>query len=84
SMLFDVSGLEQIALVILINLTWSAKDKPDDLLDKLIAKKQLANSNFLSCCVDEVAWFHTHNLKYPDIRVSMQRILSLPPNQQAK
>ncbi|MBO1273707.1 hypothetical protein J3L11_18985, partial [Shewanella sp. 4t3-1-2LB] len=41
SMLFDVSGLEQIALVILINLTWSAKDKPDDLLDKLIAKKQL-------------------------------------------
>lgn len=84
SMLFDVSDLESTALIILANLTWSAKDKPDDLLDKLIAKKQLANPEFLNCCVDEVAWFHTHNLKYPDIRVSMQRILCSPPNQQFK
>lgn len=84
SMLFDVSGLESTALAILANLTWSAKDKPDDLLDKLIARKQLANPEFLNCCLDEVAWFNTHNLKYPDIRVSMQRILCSPPNQQFK
>ena len=84
NMLFDVSGLESTALAILINLTLPAKDRPDDLIDKRIAKKQFENPDFINCCVEEVAWFHTHNLKYPDIRVSMQRILSLPPNSQAK
>jgi CRISPR-associated protein Csy2 len=69
----DVTGCENIALTILLNLTYR-KVTVDDLLDKKLAKTALHNENLINKCIDEVQWFHTHNLKYPDIRVSKQNL----------
>lgn len=74
----DITGCESIALVILLNLTHSRK-LVDDLLDKVLAKKTLKNETHLEQCLNEVLWLHTHNLKYPDIRVSKQRLIASPP-----
>ena len=41
-----------------------------------VAKSVLRDEVLLSKCINEVKWFHTHNLKYPDIRVSHQRLIS--------
>jgi CRISPR-associated protein Csy2 len=70
----DVTGCEASALIILLNLTYR-KNQIDDLLDKKLAKKSLNNEEHINKCVNEVQWFHTHNLKYPDIRVSKQNLV---------
>jgi CRISPR-associated protein Csy2 len=75
----DITGYENTALIILLNLTYSRK-KIDDLLNKQLAKKSLNNEAHIDGCISEVKWFHTHNLKYPDIRVSKQRLIVTSPN----
>ncbi|MCL1092788.1 type I-F CRISPR-associated protein Csy2 [Shewanella kaireitica] len=74
----DVTGSEASALTILLNLTYPRK-RVDDLLDKRLAKQTLNTDAHLDACIDEVKWLHTHNLKYPDIRVSKQRLIALSP-----
>lgn len=69
----DVTGCENIALTILLNMTYR-KVTVDDLLDKKLAKTTVNNEELINKCIDELHWFHTHNLKYPDIRVSKQNL----------
>ncbi|WP_022940476.1 type I-F CRISPR-associated protein Csy2 [Psychromonas hadalis] len=74
----DITGCENSALIILLNLTYPRK-KVDDLLNKKLAKKTLNNEVHIENCLGEVQWLHSHNLKYPDIRVSKQRLLVALP-----
>ncbi|QGS61892.1 type I-F CRISPR-associated protein Csy2 [Shewanella algae] len=74
----DVTNDEVSALTVLLNLTFPKK-LVDDLLDKKLAKKTLGNDKHIDACVSEVKWLHTHNLKYPDIRVSKQRLIAQHP-----
>ena len=76
--LVEISGYEKETLIILTNLTYK-KQQVEDLLDEKFAKKTLGNTSHVEKCINEVSWFHTHNLKYPDIRVSKQRILAMEP-----
>lgn len=71
----DVTGCELQLLIIAINLTIPKKDV-DDVLDRSLAKSLLNNKDHLQHCIDEVQWFHTHNVKYPDSRVKGQRIIA--------
>jgi CRISPR-associated protein Csy2 len=70
-----VDGLEVQALTVLINLVYK-RSEIDDLTSTRTAKIVLRDEVLLSKCINEVKWFHTHNLKYPDIRVSHQRLIS--------
>ncbi|WP_062569904.1 type I-F CRISPR-associated protein Csy2 [Pseudoalteromonas arabiensis] len=70
-----VDGFEEQALVVLINLVYK-RSEIDDLTSVRTAKSVLCDEVLLSKCINEVKWFHTHNLKYPDIRVSHQRLIS--------
>ncbi len=74
----DVTGEESSALIILLNLTYPKK-LVDDLLDKRLARTIVNNQTHIDVCIDEVQWLHTHNLKYPDIRVSKQRLVAPSP-----
>jgi CRISPR-associated protein Csy2 len=71
----EVAGLEEQVLVVLINLVYK-RSEIDDLTSREAAKSVLKDEVLLSKCISEVKWFHTHNLKYPDIRVSHQRLIS--------
>jgi len=71
----DVSGSESEAVVILVNLTHKRSDV-DDLLSQELAQNTLLDSKHLQACINEVRWLHTHNLKYPDPRVSGQRLIA--------
>ncbi|WP_083651691.1 type I-F CRISPR-associated protein Csy2 [Photobacterium proteolyticum] len=71
----DVSGCELQLLIIAINLTLPKKEV-GDLLDKSLAKSLLMDESHIQHCIDEVQWFHTHNVKYPDSRVKGQRIIA--------
>ncbi|MGI2171094.1 type I-F CRISPR-associated protein Csy2 [Shewanella sp. MF05960] len=73
----DVTGCEKEALIILVNLTFPKKIVKD-VLDKKRAKATLKDEYHLNECIKQVEWFHTHNLKYPDIRVSKQRLIAKP------
>ena len=70
-----VDGFEEQALTVLINLVYK-RSEIDDLTSVRAAKSLLRDEVLLSKCITEVKWFHTHNLKYPDIRVSHQRLIS--------
>ncbi|MGO3421530.1 MAG: type I-F CRISPR-associated protein Csy2 [Pseudoalteromonas distincta] len=70
-----VDGLEVQALTVLINLVYK-RSEIDALTSTRTAKSVLRDEVLLSKCINEVKWFHTHNLKYPDIRVSHQRLIS--------
>ncbi|MDN3380735.1 MULTISPECIES: type I-F CRISPR-associated protein Csy2 [unclassified Pseudoalteromonas] len=70
-----VDGFEEQALTVLINLVYK-RSEIDDLTSTRTAKSVLRDEVLLSRCINEVKWFHTHNLKYPDIRVSHQRLIS--------
>tara|TARA_R110001606_G_scaffold254081_1_gene401995 strand:+ start:10417 stop:12468 length:2052 start_codon:yes stop_codon:yes gene_type:complete len=70
-----VDGFEEQVLVVLINLVYK-RSEIDDLTSVRTAKSVLLDEVLLSKCINEVKWFHTHNLKYPDIRVSHQRLIS--------
>ncbi|MGR5144816.1 type I-F CRISPR-associated protein Csy2 [Photobacterium sp. DNB23_23_1] len=71
----DVTGCEQQLLIIAINLT-VPKSTVDDVLDRALAKSLFNNEEHFNLCIDEVQWFHTHNVKYPDCRVKGQRIIA--------
>ncbi|ALS33547.1 hypothetical protein PTRA_a2457 [Pseudoalteromonas translucida KMM 520] len=71
----EVDGFEELALTVLINLVYK-RSEIDDLTSARTAKSVLRDEVLLSKCINEVKWFHTHNLKYPDIRVSHQRLIS--------
>jgi CRISPR-associated protein Csy2 len=70
----DVTGEEFFTLVTLLNLTYR-KNQVSDLLDLKLAKETIKNKTHLDKCIEEVAWMHTHNLKYPDPRVSRQNLV---------
>lgn len=71
----DVSGSEFVAVVILVNLTHK-RAGVDDLLSQELAQNTLRDLKHLQACINEVRWIHTHNLKYPDPRVSGQRLIA--------
>ena len=73
----DVDGSEKQALIVLLNLSLS-KPEAKDCLDFTRALGYFANSDNLATAEQEIQWFHTHNLKFPDCRVSKQRIISTP------
>lgn len=74
----DVTENEASALTILLNLTYPRK-RVDDLIDIRLAKQTLNTDAHVDACIGEVQWLHTHNLKYPDIRVSKQRLVTASP-----
>lgn len=73
-----VDGEEPLTIVVLLNLTSKKTDK-SDLCDYPIAKKIVADDEFLDSCIKEVQWLHSHNLKYPDSRVSDQKMILTSP-----
>lgn len=73
-----IDDCELAALITLINLTYSAKYQVD-LCSIQSAKDALSNDKHFLSCVDQVNWLHTHNLKYPDARISHQRGLFSRP-----
>ena len=58
-----VDGFEEQALTVLINLVYK-RSEIDDLTSTRTAKIVLRDEVLLSKCINEVKWFHTHNLKY--------------------
>lgn len=75
--LVEVDGNEKQALIILLNLSLS-KPEAKDWLDSFRALGYFANSDNLATAEQEIQWFHTHNLKFPDCRVSELRIIATP------
>ncbi|MFA0047076.1 type I-F CRISPR-associated protein Csy2 [Vibrio sp. 10N.261.51.F11] len=74
-----VEGYEKEALTILLNLSSSHQaDRCSDWLDVARAKRHLKATENLEASLDEIKWFHTHNLKFPDCRVKDQRIVAQP------
>ncbi|WP_210447518.1 type I-F CRISPR-associated protein Csy2 [Vibrio crassostreae] len=74
-----VDGFEKEALTILLNLSSSHQaDRCSDWLDVARAKRHLKVAENLEASLDEIKWFHTHNLKFPDCRVKDQRIIAQP------
>ncbi|MDH5934441.1 type I-F CRISPR-associated protein Csy2 [Vibrio splendidus] len=74
-----VEGCEKEALTILLNLSSSHQaDRCSDWLDVARAKRHLKAPENLEASLDEIKWFHTHNLKFPDCRVKDQRIIAQP------
>ncbi|WP_051201976.1 type I-F CRISPR-associated protein Csy2 [Ferrimonas senticii] len=76
--LIEVSGSELKALTILCNLTFKRNDV-QDLLSISQAKQVLSDPVHFERCLKEARWFHSHNLKYPDPRVSHQRLILPQP-----
>ncbi|AHI99022.1 type I-F CRISPR-associated protein Csy2 [Vibrio parahaemolyticus] len=75
----DIDGREREALTVLINLSSHHKgSKCTDWLDIDRAKSYLSQEANVDLSLAEIKWFHTHNLKYPDCRVSAQRIIAEP------
>ncbi|GAA5132941.1 type I-F CRISPR-associated protein Csy2 [Thalassotalea piscium] len=77
--LIDITGLEKAALIILLNLT-HRKALVEDLCNEKLAKRTLLDEAHFDKCVNEIEWLHSHNLKYPDIKVSKQRLLVPHPS----
>ena len=74
-----IDGCEKEALTILLNLSSSHQaDRCSDWLDVARAKKHVKAAENLEASLDEIKWFHTHNLKFPDCRVKDQRIVAQP------
>ncbi|MFA0350868.1 hypothetical protein AB4486_28595, partial [Vibrio sp. 10N.222.55.C6] len=58
-----VEGYEKEALTILLNLSSSHQaDRCSDWLDVARAKRHLKAAENLEASLDEIKWFHTHNL----------------------
>ncbi|MDC0611366.1 hypothetical protein OAP63_11560 [Vibrio sp.] len=72
-----IDGAEREALTVLLNLSLG-QPKVKDYLDTHRAELYFSDPDNLSKTVNEVQWFHTHNLKYPDCRVAEQRIIASP------
>lgn len=76
--LLDITGFEVESLTILLNSTFPRK-QIYDLMDTQHAKRTLRNEAHIRKCMIEVQWLHTHNLKYPDIRVSKETFIAGRP-----
>jgi len=76
----EIAGEEYLALVVLVNLTLK-RDQAGDLGDEQQARGLVTDDKHLEHCVNQVAWLHSHNLKYPDTRVSGQRLMIDSPRQ---
>ena len=70
-----VDGYEHQVATVLINLVYK-RNEQIDLTSINAAKSVLKDTELMAKCISEVKWFHTHNLKYPDIRVSHQRLIA--------
>ncbi len=66
-------GLEFEMCIILLNLGYS-KTENVDLTSIETATDFLVDSDHLPSVISESKWLHTHNIKYPDIRVSGKTI----------
>ncbi|WP_283132282.1 type I-F CRISPR-associated protein Csy2 [Enterovibrio norvegicus] len=77
-----VDGAEKQTALILLNLAL-LNAKCENYLDPKTAKQYLKNDDNICRSLNEISWFHTHNLKYPDCRVKDQKVLSLLPSQYA-
>ncbi|MFM2478410.1 type I-F CRISPR-associated protein Csy2 [Celerinatantimonas sp. MCCC 1A17872] len=73
----EIDGVESEALTILLNLSQS-KPVLDSWLNQKRAQQYFQTSKNLEIACDEIQWLHTHNLKYPDSRVSGQRLIAEP------
>lgn len=73
----EIDGVESEALTILLNLSQS-KLVLDSWLNQKLAQKYFQASKNLETACDEIQWLHTHNLKFPDCRVSGQRLIAEP------
>lgn len=73
----EIDGAEREALTVLLNLSLG-QPKVKDYLDTHRAELYFSDPDNLSKTMNEVQWFHTHNLKYPDCRVAKQRIIASP------
>lgn len=73
----EVEGCESLVIIILANLTVKRK-KMNDLCEVKTANKVLMDEPFFGKCIGAVKWLHSHNLKYPDARVHLQRVV-FPP-----
>ncbi len=71
----EVDGYELQVITVLINLVYK-RNEVNDLTSIKAAKEVLKNTELLAKCISEVKWYHTHNLKYPEIRVSHQRLIA--------
>ncbi|AMQ42786.1 hypothetical protein AMS64_10605 [Aeromonas veronii] len=75
----DVDDAERKTLVVLLNLTLK-RDRVDNLCNERQARDILNDASHIAHCLHTARWLHTHNLKYPDTRVSGQRlIVNAPP-----
>ncbi len=71
----DVTGREEQAAIVLVNLSLKRADVTD-LLAKRLAVNTLKDEKHVQACLSEMRWLHSHNLKYPDARVAGQRLVS--------
>ena len=78
SEVITVDGAELPSLIVLGNLTIK-KELSKDLCDEHQARQLLLDEHYLEHCTNAVRWLHTHNLKYPDSRVSGQRLIIESP-----
>lgn len=74
----DVDNAEEMALVVLLNLTLK-RDRVESLCDEDLARQLLNDEGHIMNCLRTVRWLHTHNLKYPDARVSGERLIMNAP-----
>lgn len=73
----EIDSNEKQALTILLNLSLG-KPVAKDWLDISRAERYFADPENLAIAEQEIQWFHTHNLKFPDCHVAEQRILATP------
>ncbi|MFA8091454.1 hypothetical protein ACEODM_25165 [Klebsiella oxytoca] len=69
-----VDSAEFETLVVLLNLTVKRADIKN-LFNVKRAQEIILDEKHLAHCINAVRWLHTHNLKYPDSRVSGQRLV---------
>lgn len=75
----SVDNNEFEALIVLLNMTFK-RDQIQNLCDERHAQHIVCDRKHLAHCINAVRWLHTHNLKYPDCRVSGQRLIIESPD----
>lgn len=73
----EIDGMESEALAILLNLSLGSPELTS-LLNQKRALQYFQKSKNLEKACGEIQWLHTHNLKFPDSRVSRQRLIAEP------
>ena len=73
--LVEVSESEPMAAIALLNLSHKREDVAN-ILDNTMATATLMDWYHMEKCAQEIKWLHTHNVKYPDTRISGQRMIA--------